>query len=1148
MMIEVHSLGGGAPSLFVVPLEIEVTFIFICRSDPEPVTPGRFSQAAFQIVNIGDQELDFWLNETKFTSDPYSKWSRFNNIPEKISIGGSPSEIRISLQYLRSAAATSKIEDYDPDFVGEGTEVDPPSLSEDGSDGLGPGRFSMNMTVVASLPDAPDISDSRTINLALDVNIGFAHPDKSRLVLSDDDVSKGVVANRLFKAIIVLRDEYGFGPAETRNGDEIRIELIPEDNIDLRNYLDRKGRNMGTILKREVNQAGDTVVTIRPDFVGTMAIAVSVNTNPDFLGENYRRIQNSHAVITVTAAQCATGREAVHSVTDGSDNPQEHPIRCVCAKGNSIDSGLQRHQTSKYGGLEISEADAVMPVGYYTEASGGPPDTKEVSACLPCPAGTFSDSESNDQDCEECRGDTFSTPGSSKCHECPEFGPECANGLVILNNNAWCESCSTELEYQQVFDSNVDPAVVNEAIENSTRFQDARIAGTHRIPNLEADTKFHPCLVKDVCFTDKESTSIQCRNGHNEDSKACAECEKGWARWTITMSMHCEECWPIAANYLTVILLILTTIGFVLFAYNRIRLWNIFSELHSAVSAWDVLLEKSKEKGRDAELTRIKERMPELVDAYNQFNGTLMCKAQSSRRDGESSGRVKRQSTLYNPVNVSESDSEKIKEARDIVADHRGLQHPAISVALLRIFIHWVQTVGVLTMAKLVPYTPVIHFLGFLNEMFSGVPITLKPFTCLADKKAANSGGLYEDLTGRVVVHTVGCILVIGVIYALALSFGGRIREGIGLVSSERNELWTSALTVTGVACAVLFFPLARTGGSYFSTEPISFSDGHALTYDYGMTDKSPNYDGGLALSVILFVLCGIVYPFFVVRQLWVARNKYLQDKEVERRRQEMGRRIRRSTAVLENEDPQSAQVPKKSERIIEGEISRELAKQPMISYAHAFLAAGYVWNPNVSAGEEGAKLLDWARAITSEEGSTRHGGWWAAQMYEIVVALRKLLMLVFVVSVPGLIEQATSAYIVMMAFLCAHLTIRPFGAGAGAGSGVSDSYLERRRTYDFKHGSGSRYSSTLSVSGALNNFEAFSITTLLVTQIAGILMYDSDFVPEHEPPSDLASALQYISILFNVFFCGFISIVALDFSQFHCRMLCPTNRAIYWR
>jgi hypothetical protein len=152
--------------------------------------------------------------------------------------------------------------------------------------------------------------------------------------------------------------------------------------------------------------------------------------------------------------------------------------------------------------------------------------------------------------------------------------------------------------------------------------------------------------------------------------------------------------------------------------------------------------------------------------------------------------------------------------------------------------------------------------------------------------------------------------------------------------------------------------------------------------------------------------------------------------------------------------------------------------------------------------------------------------------------------MLVFVISVPGLIEQATSAYIVMMAFLCVHLTVRPFGAGAGAGSGVSDSYLERRRVYDYKHGSGSQYSSTLSVSGALNNFEAFSITSLLVTQIAGILMYDSDFVPEHEPPSNLASAMQVICILFTVFFLiSFILLLTIAHSltvEYHVRKLVP--------
>lgn len=54
LLMEVHHLHGGSSSLFVIPIEAEVTFMFICRSDPSTLTPSRIEESAFQLVNVSN--------------------------------------------------------------------------------------------------------------------------------------------------------------------------------------------------------------------------------------------------------------------------------------------------------------------------------------------------------------------------------------------------------------------------------------------------------------------------------------------------------------------------------------------------------------------------------------------------------------------------------------------------------------------------------------------------------------------------------------------------------------------------------------------------------------------------------------------------------------------------------------------------------------------------------------------------------------------------------------------------------------------------------------------------------------------------------------------------------------------------------------
>ena len=1062
-------------------------------------------------MQIGDIELDFWINETKFKSPPYDQWTRFDNIPEKVSIGGSPSEVRIMFQYLRRVKADPV--PYEPDFKEDSISEDDVKISvpDDGSEGLGPGTFSMNITAVASLGN---ISDSRDVSLTLQVEVGHAHPDTSRLVLNEHTV----VANRLFKMIIVLRDEFGFGPAQTRLDDETRITFYPEDT-------ENQGETMAKIIDRSVNNAGDTVLTVLPLRVGTVVIGAEINVRPEGFDKDFRRIQGSHEEsVTFVAADCADVRETMWEDT-----------RCECSQGFAIDSVLQDRFEEKYNGVEISDSEhidsSVLPIAYYTEKSGGPSDDLQLSACVPCAPASFSDAVSNTRGCQECVGESFSGPRSTECFDCPDFGPECTNGLALLRKDTWCESCNKGTSLDEAFEETISADMLSEVKANSSRLLDARVSRSNNVPRIDGDTVFHACLVRDSCLlTSEDRTAVACREGHREDSRACAVCEPGWARWTVTMSMHCERCWDAAANYVTVIIMIAGIIAFVLFVYDRIRFWNIFSQIEENVQTIEVGGDTEKlqqELNKDIALSN--ERLRHLIEEYHSFRGMLCCHNRASRYQAPDK-QLRPSNVLNSPIST---DTQQVREARAILDQYRGMQHPSVGIAVLRIFVHWIHTLGILTMARLVPGRNLVYFTSFLVEMFNGLPISMRPFTCIADSSSTTDGsGLFSNLTGRLVTHAVGSVVVILLVCALvlALRMTMRVKENR---SGPMAQALASIMTVVGVGIFVFAFPLTRSGASFLSSEPTAFREGNALSYDYRMTTNSPSYGFGLGLGIVLFLAGGVLYPMLAVRQLWKARQEYHNSAQNIAARRRRKQRYERTQQRLTAGGLSESEAQKEAERSIEGETSKELTRQPLMSYTHAFLAAGYIWNSSVVEGE-GEKLQDWARSITSEEGATRHGGWWMSQVYEVIIALRKVVILLLVIAIPGLIEQATSGYIAMMAFLCVHLTLRPYGSGSGAGSGVSNSYLDRRRYLDLHFGAGSRYSSSLTVSGTLNNLETFALSSILVVQVSGILMYDSDFIPESEPPSTLAAALQILGIIFTVIFMfvtGTIFIVSLSFA-----------------
>ena len=135
-----------------------------------------------------------------------------------------------------------------------------------------------------------------------------------------------------------------------------------------------------------------------------------------------------------------------------------------------------------------------------------------MEQCLPCPAGTFLSSPSNEHSCSQCADGFFSEVGQEMCQQCVGVGVTCDQGIITMKGGFWCESC-----------------------------QKLSCPRKSILPRLNTPDEeiFHRYTPSESCIVNVTSFATECATGYLAGSPVCDTCQQRFVK------IETGECIPV---------------------------------------------------------------------------------------------------------------------------------------------------------------------------------------------------------------------------------------------------------------------------------------------------------------------------------------------------------------------------------------------------------------------------------------------------------------------------------------------------------------------------------------------------------------------------------------------------------------------------